>query len=293
MIDAIIFPSDYFDKKKVDQELAREYESAIECGEYTAVLLFSYEDWFHHDKLKLNVTPQGAINAVYRGWMMHPAQYERFYYALKDSNVNLATTPEEYARFHIFPNIYEAVKTDTPRILTYPDVFGIDLEEVKRTFNRFMVKDYVKSVKGTDFPDYFDSTVTQGEFDAWMEKFCEYRGSLFTGGICIKEYVDLKKYGSHKNEYRVFYANGEVLSVSRNSGQKECSPQPPRELIERYRGLESKFYTVDYAELDNGNWIVIEVGDGSVSGLSDYQDYIEFYYKLYHSFCAGDSSAGK
>ena len=31
------------------------------------------------------------------------------------------------------------------------------------------IKDYVKSVKGADFPKYFDSTVAQDELNRWME----------------------------------------------------------------------------------------------------------------------------
>ena len=284
MIHSILFPSDYFNKTIVDEELKAEYAAAKACGKYSGVLLFSYEDWFHKGVLKLDYTPGEPINVIYRGWMMLPEQYEKFYLALKEKNINLVTTPKEYSSFHIFPNVYGSLKEDTPKMLIYPQGTVVDLNEVKRSFKRFMVKDYVKSVKGADFPMYFDATITQEEFDAWMEKFYQYRGSLFTGGICIKEYVDLKKYGERKNEYRAFYANGVVLSVSRNSGQAECVPQPPVALVEKYRGLNSKFYTLDFAELENGDWIVIEAGDGGVSGLSDFQDYKEFYQKLYDSF---------
>ena len=284
MINCILFPSDYFNKTIVDEELKAEYEAAMSCGKYS-LLLFSYEDWFHKGVLKLDRTPEEPIDAIYRGWMMLPEQYEKFYLALRAENIHLATTPEEYSTFHVFPNAYELIKENTPKMLIYPQGTIIDLNEVKRTFQRFMVKDYVKSVKGADFPVFFDSTITQEDFDAWMEKFYQYRGSLFTGGICIKEYVDLKKYGERKNEYRVFYANGEVLSVSRNSAQAaEHTPQPPIALVEKYRGLNSKFYTLDFAELENSDWVIIEAGDGSVSGLSDSQDCKAFYQKLYDIF---------
>ena len=53
---------------------------------------------------------------------------------------------------------------------------------------------------------------------------------------------------------------------------------------EKYTHLNSKFYTIDFAELQDGSWIVIEAGDGSVSGLSDFQDYDEFFRKLFYSF---------
>ena len=40
-----------------------------------------------------------------------------------------------------------------------------------------------------------------------MKLFYNYRGNLYTGGICIKEYLLLRKYGDKTNEYRVFYVN--------------------------------------------------------------------------------------
>lgn len=284
MITTILFPSSYFDVHKVDEDLQREYDAAVECGLYDQILFFSYEDWFHNNKLTLSSSPVGESRAIYRGWMMKPEQYQRFYNELLHQNIILSTTPEEYARFHMFPSIYPMVQEDTPQILLFPEGTPIDLVTVKKTFSRFMVKDYVKSVKGTDFPVFFDNSVTQDEFDHWMERFYHYRGSLFTGGICIKEFVELKKYADRKNEFRVFYINGEIATVSRNSGQPEYVPIPPMSLIEKYRNLGSCFYTVDFAELSSGKWIVIEAGDGSVSGLSDFQDYREFFRTLYHCF---------
>lgn len=284
MLNAIIFPSSYFDRKLVDEDLYKEYEAAESCKLFDDILIFSYEEWFHNGKLLLNNRPKKKITAAYRGWMMPPEQYKKFYFALKENRIELITTPEEYNQFHIFPNIYGLIKNDTPRIMIFPKETPIDLENVKNTFSRFMVKDYVKSVKGTDFPTFFDRSITKDEFDFWMEKFYEYRGGLFTGGVCIKEFVDLKLYGKHKNEYRVFYINGEVATISRNSGQAEFASCPPKEIVNKYAHLNSKFYTIDFAELKDGVWIVIEAGDGSVSGLSDFQDYNEFFRKLFYSF---------
>ncbi|MDE5823721.1 MAG: ATP-grasp domain-containing protein, partial [Lachnospiraceae bacterium] len=107
---------------------------------------------------------------------------------------------------------------------------------------------------------------------------------LLTGGICIKEYLDLKKYGDRSNEFRVFYINHEIATVSRNSSQLQVTADPPRELVEKYRNLPSVFYTVDFAELADGTWKIIEAGDGEVSGLSDGQDFEAFFRALYHCF---------
>ena len=71
--------------------------------------------------------------------------------------------------------------------------------------------------------------------------------------------------------------NNQIATVSRNSGQPCYTSEPPKEFIEKYRNLPSTFYTVDYAELSDGTWKIIEAGDGQVSGLSDNQDIHNFY----------------
>lgn len=89
----------------------------------------------------------------------------------------------------------------------------------------------------------------------------------------LEEYLDLKKYGTQTNEYRVFYINHEPATIRRNSGQGNYTPMPPKELIDKYRNLDSNYYTVDYAELTDDSWLIIEAGDGEVSGLSEHQNY--------------------
>lgn len=269
MIKTILFPSSYFNSNKADEDLQDEYD-AVKNTKLFHIILFGYEDWFYNNKLVLNNIPNEAITAVYRGWMMTPDQYEAFYMSLLENNIQLITSPREYRLFHIFPNIYPLLEEDTARILCFPKNISVNLEEVKKSFKQFMVKDYVKSVKGTDFPSYFENTITQDEFNSWMEVFYKYRGKLFAGGICIKEFLKLKKYNGKPNEYRVFYINNHVATINRNFGQTSLTTMPPQSLIDKYSKLPSKFYTVDYAELENGNWKIIEAGDGAVSGLSEY-----------------------
>ena len=212
---------------------------------------------------------------------MNPEKYEKFYQRLLENNIRLITTPKEYELMHIFPNVYELLKEDTAKMKIYPLHTQINVNSIKHTFGRFMVKDYVKSVKGTEFPKYFDKDITQEEFDQWMEVFYKYRGNLLTGGICIKEYLNLKHYGDHTNEYRVFYVNNKIATITRNSGQSINALLPPQQLLEKYSHLESGYYTVDYAELEDGSWKIIEAGDGQVSGLAEHQDYEQYFKVLY------------
>ena len=283
MVNTILFPSSFFSIHKVDEDLQEEYDAVLRIGLFD-VILFGYEKWFRQKELALSKEPTGEVQAVYRGWMMKPDVYEQFYTQLGERGIWLATKPKEYENMHVFPNVYPLVVEDTARMKVFPLHEEIDIEKVKKEFSRFMVKDYVKSVKGTAFPKYFDHTIDQHSFNQWMETFYQYRGDLLTGGICIKEFLDLKRYRDRTNEFRVFYINHEAATITRNSGQMQVTVEPPKELIEKYQNLPSVFYTVDYAELEDGTWRVIEAGDGEVSGLSDGQDYEAFFRALYHCF---------
>ena len=223
---------------------------------------------------QVNFTPGSAI---YRGWMMTPKQYQSFYSQLRDKyQIELLTSPEQYEQFHLFPNIYPELIEDTPKMLTFPLGTKVDIEKIRSQMSEFMIKDYVKSAKGTKLPSRISSAISQQQLDEYLEIFYRYRGDLLTGGICIKEYVELKTFNGRHNEYRVFYANGNIISITESVANDEFTTQPPRELVEKYQHLPNLFYTVDYAELADGSWIVIEAGDGQVSGLSDHLDRVAF-----------------
>lgn len=279
----ILFPSSYFSIKEVDEDLKKEYEAVKETGLFD-VILFGYDQWFNEGKLVLNYSPSLPYNAVMRGWMMKPEQYAVFYEKLYNHNIRLITTPEEYTLMHIFPNICNVFGNDTAKMKIFPLYENIDVEIIKKDFRKFMVKDFVKSLKGTQFPHFFDSSITQEKFNEYMEVFYKFRGNLLTGGICIKEFLELKYYNGKTNEYRVFYINNKIASVSRNSGQEQYTNQPPTELIEKYSNLASRYYTIDYAELSDGTWKIIEAGDGSVSGLSENQNIYSYFRTLFYAF---------
>lgn len=272
----ILFPSDYFNRNKIDAELEQEYEAAIKAG--FDVMLFDYSSWFESRKLLLNRDSDCDL-ILYRGWMMKPELYCEFEKQLKSLEYHLIVDSSSYKRLHEFVHVYPIVRNETAPMMKFPLHTRIDVEFIKSTFGRFMVKDYVKSVKGSDFPVYFDSSITQSEFDNWMEKFYEYRGDLLTGGICIKKYLDLKKYGESTNEYRAFYYHNELMMLMKSSNQIVEYCKPPVELINKYKMLDSPFFTIDFAELEDGSWTIIECGDGQVSGITD-SSQTELFYKL-------------
>ena len=277
----ILFPGNYMDYRVIDDMFRDEYRAVEETGLFD-VILFNYDEWLSGGRLRLALAESITGKVIYRGWMLKPEEYGKLCILLRSHGLLLLTEPSEYANLHLFPRVYPFVINDTARTIMFPDG-KVNVEAVKEQFRRFMVKDFVKSVKGTEFPVFFDRDITQETFDEWMKVFYKYRGNLLTGGICIKEYLDLKCYGDRTNEFRVFYANHQAISIFRNSRQPTYSAEPPKELIERYRNLNSPYYSVDYAELSDGTWKIIETGDGGVSGLSPGQDHTAYYRSLYYA----------
>ena len=131
MVDLILFPSDFFDTSKVDEDLQEEYEAVKETGLFD-VVFFGYDSWFREGRLVLNEAPSEMRSALMRGWMMKPQQYEAFYEALLQQNIQLITTPKEYELMHIFPNVHSYFGEDTARMSIYPLHEQIDIAEVKK-----------------------------------------------------------------------------------------------------------------------------------------------------------------
>ena len=115
MTDLILFPSSFFNKKKVDEDLQTEYDAVVATGLYD-IAIFGYEAWFDDGQLILDIEPFAPRTAIYRGWMMQPEQYAEFYEKLRDHNITLVTPPEAYRLMHIFPNVYHLVEADTAKI---------------------------------------------------------------------------------------------------------------------------------------------------------------------------------
>ena len=279
MKHGVLFPCD--DNKIInDKELKKEYEVA-KASNLFDVHIFNYNDWKENEVIDLvDVYNESNNITIYRGYMMKESEYSNFYYSLMKSNVYLITNPFEYKTLHIFKNIYKMIESDTAKTLFYSFDDKISIDEIKTYFDRFLIKDYVKSLKYKSFPKCFESRISQNELDYYVNQFKEMRGNLLTGGICIKEFLDLKMYDGKINEYRVFYMNKEIISISKNSGQGDYTNVPPKYLLEKYSNLPSPYYTVDFAELENGAFKIIEVGDGQVSGLSDNQNYESYYRAL-------------
>lgn len=102
--------------------------------------------------------------------------------------------------------------------------------------------------------------------------------------ICVRDYVPLKRLATGfnglpiTNEFRFFVLREEILCGAfywaSHVGDLESVPsadQVPRKFLNRVIkkiGDRASFYVVDVAQTETGEWIVIELNDGQMSGLS-------------------------
>ena len=111
--------------------------------------------------------------------------------------------------------------------------------------------------------------------------------------IVVREYVPLKTYmlGLHglpiTKEFRFFVAYGQILSGGyywssyvEDLGFTPDVDEVPVDLLQEVIqkvGNKANFFAVDVAQTEKGDWIVIELNDGQMSGLSENNPNVLYY----------------
>lgn len=294
----ILFPNEPFTKNKVDSSYEDEFQSCKIMGIDT--YFYDYDELVNDNKFISNIDGNDKCLLIYRGWMLKPEQYSFLYYKILERTngyITLINSPEQYANCHCFPNIYYDIQKYTPKIITEKEINSSGLSRLynKISFD-FFIKDFVKSTKTNKGVEKLSKNILYFDLYRKIYDFIDERGSLFTGGIVLKEFVDLQKVlykgDPHDNEWRAFYLYGNLLDLSNNSNIKisyasKNNNVPPKQLVAEVGIIlsgKSNFFTVDFAQKTNGEWIILETGDGQVSGVSTDISALGFYNKLYHKY---------
>lgn len=283
----ILFPCMYNNINKVDTDY--NFEKQIVDKLDIEYILFNYDEFSIMQKpLKLNkeVNNKHAVKAIYRGWMLSANEYSLIYNTLRNNyNIELINNPKEYINTHYFMNSYNLIEGYTAKSIKLDNINKentkeIDWNTLKDYFKNldiknFIIKDEIKSVKGFDFTDYLSVEMSNEELSNYIEKFINLRGDFYSGSIILKEYLDLFKSNNKTIEFRAFYLNKELIHIYNNSYSYDeitVDEELNSELIElanKIPRLNSNFYTVDFALLKDGTYIIIEIGDGQVSGINN------------------------
>lgn len=282
----ILFPCEYKNLKQVDHNFEKEYNACQTLG--LKVALFDHDVLVEKDRLVSTLT-ENDENIILRSWMLNSVQYNRLYRYIQDNqNSRLINNPLQYLHCHHFPNVFHDVIDFTPGIVVAHEKDLTDelLETIHSYIaNDMIIKDFVKSEKGTNLFK-INSNISLEDFKKFVYDFIDARKPLFNEGIVLKKWVNLKKdvTGKNTNEWRAFFLDGTLIALDPNSNyldeQNRTSPDHYFVCEVAKKITKSNFFTIDFALTENGEWIVLECGDGQVSGLATQANEFKFYEQL-------------
>jgi hypothetical protein len=254
---AFLFPADPLRPRMVDEHFAGQAAVVREAGGQVALI--------DHDALVQGRTeasvrrvPPTLGPAWYRGWMIGSDRYA----TLADAGVDLITTPGEYRRAHEFPGWYTDFADVTPASVWTSDV-DADLAELVAPLGDGpgIVKDFVKSRKHEwDEACYIPDLTDTPALTRVVRTFVERQAESLAGGIVLRAFEQFDR-----GEARVWWLDGKPILVSPHPDTPDVNPDPDLSVVPS--GALPRFATTDLARRSDGEWRVIEVGDGQVSDL--------------------------
>jgi hypothetical protein len=289
----VLFPLDPLERGRPDDLYAAEATAAGRLGVPWALI--------DHDALvqdevgkavrRVTVQPQPVVG-VYRGWMMTVEQYTRFYQALEARGVRLVNDPAAYRHCHHLPESYPLLEGQTPRSVWLPHAAEIDTDRVMDLLRPFgdrplVVKDYVKSQKHAwDEACFIPSASDRQAVERVVRRFLELQGADLAGGLVFREFVPFDLVGRHPQsgmpltlEYRLFFLDGRPLLCAEywEMGDYRGDGPPVQRFADLAPKVQSRCFTMDVARREDGDWMVVELGDGQVAGMPGKADIDAFY----------------
>lgn len=290
----LIFCSDPMNKNAVDFDYEKEYSIAKSLG--FSVMLISLEELLegNTDKSlsKINAV-ESHESALYRGWMMKPKNYENLYNGLQKKNIILINNPDAYKNGHWFPNSYDKIKDFTPYSnWIHIENLNNDFDQIYRNLSEFgnkpiIIKDYVKSRKHEWNESFFIPDASdRNHATIVIKNFIDRQGEHINEGIVFREFVNLERLSMHSKsqiplskEYRLFYFQKQFLfQFDYWEDIHYDDEKPDLTIFNRLaQNIGSNFFTMDIGKTNSGDWIIIEIGDGQVSGLPIDSNILGFY----------------
>ena len=269
----ILFPAEPFAGPQIDAAFANEASFAPD------VAAFNFEALLEGKAGRaVRWVPEGGGVAVLRGWMMRPETYAALYDAMAAKGWRLVNSPAQYDRTHLFPQSYDLIRDVTPRSVWIPaPAEGREIDMALRSFaGPLVVKDYVKSRKHEWHEAFFIPDAASPEARRVVDNFFRRQGSDLVGGLVLREFESFVPLAHHAvsgipltREHRLFFLDGEILSADDYwaDGAYPTEPLSLKRFAEVGRRIDSRFFTMDVALRTDGEWRVVELGDGGVAGL--------------------------
>lgn len=239
-------------------------------------------------------TTEEKLFAAYRGWMMSPTNYQKLFDGLAARGITLINTPEQYKYCHYLPEWLSKVGDRTPKSSVLPlrsteQLTPEHLAECLAVFGSkpVIVKDFVKSEKHHWEEACFIPAASDAPHAMKVcQRYLQLRGQDLEGGLVFREFMRFMKLGVHPKsgmplteEFRAFVLNGQLMAVMKYWDEVQYPIEEPNfePMLDLVASIPSNFFTVDFARLETGEWMIVELGDGQVSGLPDNMNLTAFY----------------
>jgi hypothetical protein len=258
-----------------------------------------------HDALTHDNDPVKAVRRVpqqpepglgiYRGWMLTPEKYRLIYEALEGKGVRLLNDPAAYRHCHYLPESYPIIEPYTPRSVWIKTMGEVSMDEIMELLRPFgsapvVVKDYVKSRKHEwSEACFIPSASERASVERVVRHFLELQGDDLSEGLVFREFIEFEPLGRHPKsgmpltkEFRLFFLDGQPIFWTPYWDEGDYAGLTPP--VERFAvvagGVRSRFFTMDVAQRRDGDWLIVELGDGQVAGLPEPADVDGFYKAL-------------
>lgn len=220
--------------------------------------------------------PRGSGPYWYRGWMIPVRRYADLEGALAERGASLLTDTAAYRRAHELPGWYATFEGLTPHSVWHPlsgtaptavPGDGAFWSALARPLGKGpgIVKDFVKSRKHEWHEACFVPELSDAEgLSAVVGRMVDLQGDFLAGGVVVRAYERFVPGG----EARVWWLDGAPVLVTAHPDTPDDRPVPALGPVgEAVRRLGCRLVTTDLALREDGDWRVVEVGDGQVSGL--------------------------
>ncbi|MFI0444648.1 ATP-grasp domain-containing protein [Actinomadura sp. 6N118] len=277
----VLFCVDPLHPRRVDPHFSR--EAAAVRDHYGEIALINHDSLQQgHVDAAIRAVPGDLGPVWYRGWMMTSEEYATLAAALKQRGTILLTHPEDYQRAHELPGWHDTFAGLTPSSVWRPlsplEDPG-DLSELVRALpaGPAVVKDYVKSRKHEwDEACFVPDVHNLPQLRTVVSKMVALQDQFLAGGLVIREYENY-----NGGEARVWWVDGEPALIGPHPDSPEVEPEPDVDAVApAVRSLGCRFITTDLARRTDGEWRVVEVGDGQVSDLPTTVDPMDLYAHL-------------
>ncbi len=268
---SFLFPADPLARGwAVDEHFAQERTALGDHG--PTGLLDGYS--FGVDGLRLKLPENFSSPVVYRGWMLSEKEYRELYDELTRRGFAMLTSPEEYIGFHSLEprkdgsSWLQGVGDLAPdTIVLSGEVTDEELLQAARTLSGehgYFLKGGVKSESGTTF------AATAEELPALLQKLRDYSDPKHGNTIVLRSFMPLDE---DVAEVRSWWLDGALTLFGKhpNFTDRELQSEGLSEAFDRFSlrcERDSPFFTADFARTEDGRWMLIELGDGQVSGIA-------------------------